>query len=81
MAEKRRSVTSAVPGMPVAKMRSLLAMLRARFATQDQDAPFSLGEELEPGVVAWEFSAEVAKGLHRKRTSSRAQKALVPAKD
>lgn len=71
--EKKRAVTSAVPGMAVSTMRKLLARQRSRLATQTELDPFCLGEELAPGVTSWSFSVQVAVGLHQKRTSSRAR--------
>lgn len=71
--DKKRAVTSAVPGMAVSVMRKLLARQRNRLATQTELDPFSLGEELAPGVASWHFSVQVAVGLHQKRTSSRAR--------
>lgn len=70
-APSKRTVTSAVPGMPVSTMRKLLATQRARLAHQNEYSPFSLGEELAPGMPSWHFSVMVAVGLHQKRTSSR----------
>ena len=68
---KRREVTAAVPGMTVSQMRRLLAAVRARLGRQNEHAPFSLIEEIAPGVVTWELCTRVAVGLHEKRTRSR----------
>lgn len=57
--------------MTVSQMRRLLAAVRARLARQNEFAPFSLVEEIAPGVVAWELCTRVAVGLHEKRTRSR----------
>lgn len=72
-AAKKRAVTSAVPGMSVPEMRKHLADVRHRLAWQNETAPFSLNDELAPGMPAWRFVHAVAVGLHRKRTSSRAR--------
>jgi hypothetical protein len=57
--------------MTVSQMRRLLAAVRARLARQNELAPFSLVEEIAPGVVTWELCTRVAVGLHEKRTRSR----------
>lgn len=71
--KSKRAVTSAVPGMPVSTMRKFLATQRNRLAQQTELSPFSLNEEVAPGMPAWKFSFLVSVGFYQKRALSRAR--------
>ena len=70
---KKRSFTSAIPGMSVTDMRRCLSEVRFLLSnsTEKPHNPFDLKTNLSNGMEVWKFVHMVAIGLHLKRSYNR----------